>query len=194
MNNGSNGLDLRVSFVFLAGGFATYIAFLHPAVGVALLIGIAVMTILRLLLKQCPTPVLHGLRRPIVEQWSGDRSQTPRSPLVAPVAKSGRAVSPRADRAGECFVRPSADAVEPASTPPRRRHERTGIAHRPSDMRRSAQLKGTGFRVLEQPHHLLPEPSKRTKTDADALLQPGHTLPRRFLGVPLAIEQLNPVS
>ncbi|MEF2530025.1 hypothetical protein [Streptomyces sp. CS62] len=50
MNNG-NGLDLRMALVLLGGGFATYVAFLHPAVGVALLVGIAVMTVLHLLLK-----------------------------------------------------------------------------------------------------------------------------------------------
>ncbi|MEU4078796.1 hypothetical protein [Streptomyces venezuelae] len=46
-----NGLDLRVAVLLLAGGLGTYIALLHPAVGVALLVGIAVMTILHLLLK-----------------------------------------------------------------------------------------------------------------------------------------------
>ncbi|MGA5872292.1 hypothetical protein [Streptomyces cinereoruber] len=50
MTNG-NGLDLRVAVLLLAGGLGTYIAFLHPAIGVALLAGIAVMTILHLLLK-----------------------------------------------------------------------------------------------------------------------------------------------
>ena len=50
MNNG-NGLDLRTALLLLAGGFATYIAFLYPAVGVALLVGISVMGLLHLLLK-----------------------------------------------------------------------------------------------------------------------------------------------
>ena len=50
MNNG-NGLDLRTALVLLAGGATAYIAFLHPAAGVALLVGIGVMTILHLLLK-----------------------------------------------------------------------------------------------------------------------------------------------
>ncbi|MFC9165853.1 hypothetical protein ACFTZ8_34265 [Streptomyces fungicidicus] len=50
MNNG-NGLDLRTALMLLAGGAGAYIAFLHPAVGVALLVGIGVMTILHLLLK-----------------------------------------------------------------------------------------------------------------------------------------------
>ncbi len=50
MNNG-NGLDLRTTMLLLVGGFGTYIAFLHPAVGIALLVGISVMTLLHLLLK-----------------------------------------------------------------------------------------------------------------------------------------------
>ncbi|MFE2972633.1 hypothetical protein ACFXKC_55715 [Streptomyces sp. NPDC059340] len=50
MNNG-NGLDLRTALLLLAGGFGAYIAFLHPAIGVALLVGIGVMTVLHLLLK-----------------------------------------------------------------------------------------------------------------------------------------------
>ncbi|MEV7174057.1 hypothetical protein AB0O18_30705 [Streptomyces sp. NPDC093224] len=51
MNNG-NGLDLRTAMLLVVGGFATYIAFLHPSVGIALLVGISVMTVLHLLLKQ----------------------------------------------------------------------------------------------------------------------------------------------
>jgi hypothetical protein len=55
VNNGtndSNGLDLRTALILLAGAGGTYIAFRHPAVGVALVVGISVMTILALLLKQ----------------------------------------------------------------------------------------------------------------------------------------------
>ncbi|MCX4804720.1 hypothetical protein OG594_24415 [Streptomyces sp. NBC_01214] len=51
MNSGS-GLDLRTAMLLIVGGFATYIAFLHPAVGIALLVGISVVTLLHLLLKQ----------------------------------------------------------------------------------------------------------------------------------------------
>ncbi|WP_176743488.1 hypothetical protein [Streptomyces agglomeratus] len=50
MNKG-NGLDLRTALLLLAGGFASYIAFLHPAIGVALVVGITVMAFLHLLLK-----------------------------------------------------------------------------------------------------------------------------------------------
>lgn len=35
----------------LVGGFGTYMAFLHPAVGIDLLVGISVTTLLHLLLK-----------------------------------------------------------------------------------------------------------------------------------------------
>jgi hypothetical protein len=37
--------------VLLAGGGATYVAFLHPAFGTALLVGIGVVTLLHLLLR-----------------------------------------------------------------------------------------------------------------------------------------------
>ncbi|WP_399554285.1 hypothetical protein [Streptomyces anulatus] len=50
MNN-ANGLDTRTALLLLGGGFATYVAFVHPAVGGALLVGIAVVTLLHLLLK-----------------------------------------------------------------------------------------------------------------------------------------------
>ncbi|MCZ4607708.1 hypothetical protein O3S80_28895 [Streptomyces sp. Lzd4kr] len=50
MNNG-NGLDLRTALLLFVGGAVTYIAFLHPAVGVALLVGVGAMTILHILLK-----------------------------------------------------------------------------------------------------------------------------------------------
>ncbi|MEU2259736.1 hypothetical protein ABZ557_05510 [Streptomyces sp. NPDC019645] len=46
-----NGLDTRTTVLLLAGAGATYIAFLHPSVGVALLVGIAVITLLHLLMK-----------------------------------------------------------------------------------------------------------------------------------------------
>ncbi|WP_327732743.1 hypothetical protein OG749_01625 [Streptomyces nojiriensis] len=39
------------AMLLLVGGFGTYIAFLHPAFGIALLVGISVMTLLHLLLK-----------------------------------------------------------------------------------------------------------------------------------------------
>ncbi|MFD8992249.1 hypothetical protein ACFVZ4_29910 [Streptomyces goshikiensis] len=51
MNSGS-GLDVRTATLLTVGGFATYIAFLHPAVGIALLVGIGVVTLLHLLLKE----------------------------------------------------------------------------------------------------------------------------------------------
>ncbi|MGW6257008.1 hypothetical protein [Streptomyces sp. NPDC055085] len=46
--NGS--MDLRTAVLLLAGGGATYIAFLHPTFGTALLVGIAVVTVLHVLL------------------------------------------------------------------------------------------------------------------------------------------------
>ncbi|MGP3990814.1 hypothetical protein [Streptomyces sp. 3N207] len=48
----NNGLDLRTAVVILIGLGATYIALRHPAVGTALLVGIAAMTVALLLLKQ----------------------------------------------------------------------------------------------------------------------------------------------
>lgn len=45
-----NSLDLRAAVLLLAGAGGTYVAFLHPAVGVAMLVGIAVMTLLHILL------------------------------------------------------------------------------------------------------------------------------------------------
>ncbi|WP_369275800.1 hypothetical protein AB5J55_42885 [Streptomyces sp. R11] len=45
------GLDLRTTLLLVTGGGATYVAFLHPAVGVAMLVGVGVMTLLHLLLK-----------------------------------------------------------------------------------------------------------------------------------------------
>lgn len=48
MNN--SPFDLRTAILLLAGSGATYIAFLHPAFGTALLVGIAVVTLLHVLL------------------------------------------------------------------------------------------------------------------------------------------------
>ncbi|MFJ8704301.1 hypothetical protein [Streptomyces ardesiacus] len=50
MNNG-NGLDLRTALLLLVGGATTYIALLHPTVGVALLVGVGIVGLLHLLLK-----------------------------------------------------------------------------------------------------------------------------------------------
>ncbi|MGW0171812.1 hypothetical protein ACWDWT_42635 [Streptomyces sp. NPDC003343] len=44
-------LDLRTALLLLAGGGATYVAFLHPAFGTALLVGVGVVTLLHLLLR-----------------------------------------------------------------------------------------------------------------------------------------------
>ncbi|MFE7114018.1 hypothetical protein ACFU99_01135 [Streptomyces sp. NPDC057654] len=46
-----NGLDTRTAVLLLAGGFSAYVAFLHPAVGVALLVGVAVVGLLHVLLR-----------------------------------------------------------------------------------------------------------------------------------------------
>ncbi|GGW73054.1 hypothetical protein [Streptomyces xantholiticus] len=46
-----NELDTRTTVMLLAGAGATYIAFLHPAVGVALLVGVAVISVLHFLMK-----------------------------------------------------------------------------------------------------------------------------------------------
>jgi hypothetical protein len=43
-------LDARTALL-LCGGIGTYIAFLHPTFGVAILVGISVMTTLHVLLK-----------------------------------------------------------------------------------------------------------------------------------------------
>lgn len=43
-------MDLRAAVLLLAGGGATYVAFQHPAFGTALLVGIAVVTLLHILL------------------------------------------------------------------------------------------------------------------------------------------------
>ncbi|MGW2448813.1 hypothetical protein [Streptomyces sp. NPDC001675] len=50
MNNG-NGLDLRTALLLLVDGATTYVALLHPAVGVALLVGVGMVGLLHLLLK-----------------------------------------------------------------------------------------------------------------------------------------------
>lgn len=46
-----NGFDTRTAVLLLAGAGTTYIAFLHPAVGVALLAGLAVVGLLHALLR-----------------------------------------------------------------------------------------------------------------------------------------------
>ncbi|GHJ30011.1 hypothetical protein TPA0910_44440 [Streptomyces hygroscopicus subsp. sporocinereus] len=43
-------IDLRTAVLLLAGGGATYVAFQHPAFGAALLVGVAVVTLLHVLL------------------------------------------------------------------------------------------------------------------------------------------------
>lgn len=50
-NENKSGLDVRTGVLLLAGGVGTYIAFLHPALGIALMVGIAVTTALHILLK-----------------------------------------------------------------------------------------------------------------------------------------------
>ncbi|MER5513050.1 hypothetical protein ABT052_48610 [Streptomyces sp. NPDC002766] len=45
-----NGLDTRTAVLLLAGAGSTYVAFLHPAVGIALLVGLAVAGLLHALL------------------------------------------------------------------------------------------------------------------------------------------------
>ncbi|MEW2276005.1 hypothetical protein [Streptomyces griseofuscus] len=45
------GLDTRTAVLLLAGAGATYVAFLHPAAGVALLVGLAVIGLLHTLLR-----------------------------------------------------------------------------------------------------------------------------------------------
>ncbi|MGW1245225.1 hypothetical protein [Streptomyces bobili] len=42
-------LDLRI-LLFFAGASAAYVAYLHPAVGIALLVGVGVVTLLYVLL------------------------------------------------------------------------------------------------------------------------------------------------
>ncbi|WP_405594071.1 hypothetical protein OG741_00930 [Streptomyces sp. NBC_01410] len=46
-----NGLDTRTALLLVVGGIGTYIAFLHPTIGVALLVGVAVMTAVHTLMK-----------------------------------------------------------------------------------------------------------------------------------------------
>ncbi|WDO11253.1 hypothetical protein ME763_37705 (plasmid) [Streptomyces murinus] len=45
------GLDTRTAVLLLAGAGATYVAFLHPTVGVAFLVGLAVVGLLHTLLR-----------------------------------------------------------------------------------------------------------------------------------------------
>jgi hypothetical protein len=44
-------LDQRTALLLLAGGGTTYVALLHPAFGVALLVGVGVVTLLHILLR-----------------------------------------------------------------------------------------------------------------------------------------------
>ncbi|MEI5102972.1 hypothetical protein RB200_36085 [Streptomyces sp. PmtG] len=44
-------LDLRTALLLLAGAGAAYVAFLHPAAGVALLVGVAVVGLLHQILR-----------------------------------------------------------------------------------------------------------------------------------------------
>ncbi|MER5618307.1 hypothetical protein [Streptomyces sp. NPDC002215] len=43
-------MDLRVAVLLLAGGIVAYIAYQHPAVGTAVLVGAGVVTLLYLLM------------------------------------------------------------------------------------------------------------------------------------------------
>ncbi|WP_327072083.1 hypothetical protein OG196_42875 [Kitasatospora purpeofusca] len=43
-------VDVRFVVLLLAGAGAAYVAYLHPSVGTALLVGVAVMTILYILM------------------------------------------------------------------------------------------------------------------------------------------------
>ncbi|MFE4416146.1 hypothetical protein [Streptomyces sp. NPDC056821] len=43
-------LDLRILVLLLVGAGASYVAYLHPAFGAALLVGVAVVTLLWILL------------------------------------------------------------------------------------------------------------------------------------------------
>ncbi|GGX16866.1 hypothetical protein [Streptomyces chartreusis] len=45
-------IDVRTAVLLLAGSGATYVAFLHPAFGTALLVGVAVVTLLHVLLER----------------------------------------------------------------------------------------------------------------------------------------------
>lgn len=47
-------MDVRTGLLLLAGGGAAYLAFAHPAVGVALLVGIGVITVLDAMVKKGP--------------------------------------------------------------------------------------------------------------------------------------------
>lgn len=49
-------LKLRATVLLLAGGGATYVALENPGFGVALLVGIAVVTLLHVLLGQEDSP------------------------------------------------------------------------------------------------------------------------------------------
>jgi hypothetical protein len=47
----NGNLDLETVVLIAIGGGATYIAFLHPAVGTAILVGVAVVTLIILMRK-----------------------------------------------------------------------------------------------------------------------------------------------
>ncbi|QCX82283.1 hypothetical protein C9F11_43520 (plasmid) [Streptomyces sp. YIM 121038] len=44
-------MDLRTALLLVVGGGTTYVAFEHPSLGAALLVGVAVVTLLHYLLK-----------------------------------------------------------------------------------------------------------------------------------------------
>lgn len=46
-----NSFDTRTAVLLLAGAGGAYVAFLHPAVGTALLVGVAVVALLHTLLR-----------------------------------------------------------------------------------------------------------------------------------------------
>lgn len=62
-----NGFGTRTAVLLLAGAGGTYVAFLHPAVGVALVVGLAVVALLHNLLR-CP---MSKHRPPRVDTSSG---------------------------------------------------------------------------------------------------------------------------
>lgn len=68
-------MNLRTAVLLLAGAGATYIAFRHPAVGVAVLVGIAVITVLHVFLSS-ETEEGSGSRPP----GAGQRENPPHGP------------------------------------------------------------------------------------------------------------------
>jgi hypothetical protein len=64
VNNGNpGGLDTRTTLLLVAGGIGTYIAFLHPTFGVALMVGIYVMATLDLLSRSTAEALRPSARR-----------------------------------------------------------------------------------------------------------------------------------